>query len=55
MNTRGRKQEFSGRCVCLFIVLLELHLMKGPDTEAIFSVVCSSDIILNQHNIIKRL
>ena len=38
----------------LFSVLREFHFMKGPDTEAIFSVVCSSDI-LEQHTIIKRL
>ena len=44
MSTCGFKQEHSGKCIYLFIVLHELHLMKGPDTEAIFSVVCSSDI-----------
>ena len=33
----------------LFIGLRELFLMKGADTESIFSVVCSSDI-LKQHN-----
>ena len=33
------------------IVLREYHLMKGPDNEAIFSVVCSSDI-LEQHRVI---
>ena len=50
---RGFKQD-SGKRVSLFIVLREYHLMKGPDNEAIFSVVCVSDI-LEQHNIIKRL
>ena len=35
---RGFKQD-SGKRVSLFIVLCELHLMKGPETEAIFSVV----------------
>ena len=38
-----------------FIVLRELdYLIKGPDIEAIFSAVCSSDII-KQHNIITHL
>ena len=46
---RGFKQD-SGKRVSLFIVLREYHLMKGPDNEAIFSVVCSSDI-LEQHDI----
>ena len=32
----------------LCIVLRELHSLKGPDTEAIFAVVCPSDI-LKQH------
>ena len=50
---RGFKQN-SGKRVSLFIVLRENRLMKGTDTEAIFSVVCVSDI-LEQHNIIKRL
>ena len=36
-----------------FIVSRELHLMKGPESEAIVSVVCSSNI-LRQHNIINR-
>ena len=50
------KQEYSGKCISLFIVFCELHLMKGPDTltDAVFSFVCSSDI-LKQHNIIKRM
>ena len=38
----------------LFIVFDEVHLSKDPDTEAIFSVVCSSDM-LKTHTIIKRL
>ena len=38
----------------ILTVLHEFHLMKGPDTEAIFPVGCSS-YILEQHNIIKRL
>ena len=54
MSTHGRKQEYSGKRVSFYIVLRELHFMKGPDTEAIFSVVCSSDI-LELHNIIKSL
>ena len=45
MSNRGRKQEYSVKRIYLFIALLDLHLMKGPDTEAIFSVVCSSDIL----------
>ena len=49
-----RKQEYSCKRVYLFIVFRELHLMESPDTEAIFSVLCSS-VILKQHNIIKRL
>ena len=54
MSTHGLKQEYSGKCVYLFIVLRELHLMESPDTEAIFSVLCSSDI-LEQHNKFKRM
>ena len=56
MSTCGRKQEYSGESVFLFIVFRELHFiwLKAPDTEPIFSVVCSSDI-LEHHNIIKRL
>ena len=52
----GLKQEYaySGKRVSLFIVLRELHLMKVPDTQAIFSVVCSSNIV-EEHNIIKHL
>ena len=50
---RGFKQD-SGKRVSLFIVLREFRSTKGPDTEAIFSVVCSSDI-LEYHTIIKRL
>ena len=51
MSTSGRKQEYSRKPVYLFIVLRELLLMKAPDTEAIFPVVWSSDM-LEQHNII---
>ena len=29
----GRKQEYPGKAVCLFIFLCELNWMKGPDTE----------------------
>ena len=54
MSTHGRKEEYSGKLVYLFIVLRQLDLMKGPDIEAIFSVVRSSDI-LELHNIIKNL
>ncbi len=53
MGMRGFKQD-SGKRVPLFIVLREFHFMKGPDTEAIYSVVCLSDIP-EQHNIIKRM
>ena len=42
------------QAVFLFIVLHELHFMKYP-TGAIFSVVCSSDIVEQHYNIIKRL
>ena len=49
---RGFKQD-SGKRVSLFIVLREYHLMKGPDKEAIFSFMCSSDI-LEQHDINNR-
>ena len=45
MSTRGRKQEYSGKRVFLFNVLRKLHLMKVPDSEAIFSVACSSNIL----------
>ena len=50
----SRIQTELGKRVSLFIVLREYRLMKGTDNEAIFSVVCVSDI-LEQHNIIKRL
>ena len=53
MSTRGRKQEYSDMRLSnavLFVVLRELHLMKGLDTEAIFSVVCLNEII-KKHNI----
>ncbi len=50
---RRRKLEYSGMRLSQFIVLRELHVMKGPDshTEATFS---SSEIV-EKHNIIKRL
>ena len=35
---RGFKQD-SGKRVSLFIVLREYHLMKGPDNEALLSVI----------------
>ena len=54
MSTRGRKHEYSGKCVSLFTALHELPSMKGPDTESTFSVVCSSDI-LELRNMIERL
>ena len=53
MNTRADSNR-TRASASLFIDLRKLHLMKGPDTEGIFSVACSSDI-LEQHNIIKRL
>ena len=47
---RGIKQEYSGKRFSLFILLRELHLTKGPDTDAI---VCSNDM-LELHNIINN-
>ena len=43
MSTHGRRQVY--KHVSLFIASRELHLMKIPDIEAIFSVVCSGDIV----------
>ena len=56
MSTCVRKQEYSGRCLSnavLLIVLCDLHLTKGPGTEAILSV--NSSDFLKQHNIFERL
>ena len=48
-NTRA---SVSANQTCF--VLRELHLMKGPDIEAIFSVEWSIDIV-KKHNVTKRV
>ena len=54
MSTTADSNRTRASASSLFIVLREFHLIKAPKTEAIFSVMGSSDIV-EQHNIVKRL